>query len=102
VGVPIGYALRQNYPNPFNPSTKISFEIPVSSTVTLRIFNMIGQEVKTLFHGTLSAGSQELVWNGTDDAGRTLASGVYFYSLNAVPVAGGKTFSEVRKMVLLK
>jgi hypothetical protein len=102
VGVPTGYSLKQNYPNPFNPSTKISFEIPVSSTVTLRIFNMIGQEVKTLFHGTLSAGSQELVWNGTDDAGRTLASGVYFYSLNAVPVAGGKTFTEVRKMVLLK
>jgi hypothetical protein len=102
VDLPTGYSLKQNYPNPFNPSTKISFEIPVSSTVTLRIFNMIGQEVKTLFNGTLSAGSQQLVWNGTDDAGHTLASGVYFYSLNAVPVAGGKTFSEIRKMVLVK
>jgi hypothetical protein len=100
--VPTGYSLKQNYPNPFNPSTEISFEIPVSSTVTLKIFNMIGQEVRTLVHGTLPAGTQDVTWNGTDDAGHALASGVYFYSLNAVPVTGGKTFSEVRKMVLLK
>jgi flagellar hook assembly protein FlgD len=74
----------------------------VSSTVTLKIFNMIGQEVKALFNGTLSAGSQQLVWNGTDDAGHTLASGVYFYTLNAVPLTGGTAFSEIKKMVLLK
>jgi hypothetical protein len=101
-GLPTGYSLSQNYPNPFNPSTKISFDISVSSTVTLKIFNMIGQEVRTLVHGTLPAGRQDLVWNGTDDAGHTLASGVYFYSLNASPLGGGNAFSEVRKMVLLK
>jgi hypothetical protein len=101
-GLPTGYSLSQNYPNPFNPSTKITFEIPVSSTVTLKIFNVIGQEVRTLVHGTLPAGKQELVWNGTDDAGRMLASGVYFYSLNALPLSGGNAFDEIRKMVLLK
>jgi hypothetical protein len=100
--LPGGFSLLQNYPNPFNPSTKISFDIPVSSTVTLKIFNLIGQEIRTLVHGTLPAGKQELVWNGTDDAGHLLASGVYFYSLNATPVGGGNAFSEIRKMVLLK
>jgi hypothetical protein len=100
--LPRGYSLLQNYPNPFNPSTKISFDIPVPSTVTLKIFNLIGQEVRTLVHGTLPAGKQELVWNGADDAGHTLASGVYFYSLNGVPLTGGTGFSEIRKMVLLK
>jgi hypothetical protein len=102
IDLPTGYSLKQNYPNPFNPSTKISFDIPVLSTVTLKIFNVIGQEVRTLVHGTLPAGRQELVWNGTDDAGRTLASGVYFYSLSALPLSGGNGFSEIRKMVLLK
>jgi hypothetical protein len=100
--LPTGYSLKQNYPNPFNPSTKIGFDIPVSSTVTLKIFNMIGQEVRTLVHGTFPAGTQDVTWNGTDDAGRALASGVYFCSLNALPVSGGKAFSEIRKMVLLK
>jgi hypothetical protein len=100
--LPINYSLDQNYPNPFNPSTTISFDIPVSSSVTLRVFNVIGQEVRTLVQGTLSQGRHEIVWNGLDDAGRALASGIYFYSLNATPVSGGKMFSDVKKMVLLK
>jgi len=101
-GLPTGYSLMQNYPNPFNPSTKITFDIPVSSTVTLKIFNVIGQEIRTLVHGRLPAGKQEVIWNGADDSGRALASGVYFYSLNAVPLNGGNAFNEIRKMVLLK
>jgi hypothetical protein len=100
--LPINYSLDQNYPNPFNPSTTISFDIPVSSSVTLRVFNVIGQEVRTLVQGTLSQGRHEIVWNGLDDAGRALASGIYFYSLNATPVSGGKMFSDIKKMVLLK
>jgi hypothetical protein len=100
--VPIDYSLDQNYPNPFNPSTTISFDIPVSSSVTLRVLNVIGQEVRTLVQGTLSQGRHEVVWNGVDDAGRALASGIYFYDLNATPVSGGKTFNDIKKMVLLK
>jgi hypothetical protein len=100
--VPIDYSLDQNYPNPFNPNTTISFDVPVSSSVTLRIFNVIGQQVRTLVQGTLSEGRHEVVWNGLDDAGRALASGIYFYNLKASPVSGGKAFSEIRKMVLLK
>jgi hypothetical protein len=100
--LPTGYSLDQNYPNPFNPSTTISFDVPVASSVTLRIFNLIGQEVRTLVQSTLPAGRQEVVWNGLDDSGRALASGIYFYSLNAAPVSGGKTFNEIRKMVLVK
>jgi hypothetical protein len=100
--LPINYSLDQNYPNPFNPSTTISFDIPVSSSVTLRVFNVIGQEVRALVQGTLSQGRHDVVWNGLDDAGRALASGIYFYSLNATPVSGGKTFSDIKKMVLLK
>jgi hypothetical protein len=100
--LPIDYSLDQNYPNPFNPSTTISFDIPVSSSVTLRVFNVIGQEVRTLVQGTLSQGRHDVVWNGLDDAGRALASGIYFYNLNATPVSGGKTFNDIKKMVLLK
>jgi hypothetical protein len=100
--LPINYSLDQNYPNPFNPSTTISFDIPVSSSVTIRVFNVIGQAVRTLVQGTLSQGRHDVVWNGMDDAGRPIASGIYFYSLNATPVSGGKMFSDFKKMVLLK
>jgi hypothetical protein len=99
---PVSYNLRQNYPNPFNPSTTISFALPRASSVSLTVFNLLGQEVATLVNGELPAGTREIVWNGRDNAGRSLASGLYFYRLKATPVGGGTEYSQMRKMILLK
>lgn len=101
--VPDRYALRQNYPNPFNPSTTITFSLPVPSRVTLLVYNMLGQEVASLIHNTdHPAGTFDVVWNGADDAGRAVASGLYFYKLHATAADGEKVFTAVRKMLLVK
>jgi hypothetical protein len=92
------YAISQNYPNPFNPSTVIRYGLPVMSFVTLRIYNILGQSVRTLQDGIETAGYKNLEWN----AG-SLASGIYFYRLDATSVSDPtKTFMQTRKMILLK
>jgi hypothetical protein len=88
--LPTNFALSQNYPNPFNPSTVISFSLPTRSEYSLSVYNVTGQVVAT-FAGVEEAGTVELVW----DAGQ-LASGVYFYRLQA------GNFTDTKKMVLLK
>jgi hypothetical protein len=99
---PQSYALSQNYPNPFNPGTQIRFVLPVAGSVTLKVFNLLGQEVATLVSGTLAQGSHDAAWNGRDAAGRAVASGVYFYRLEARGANGATAFEAMRKMVLLK
>jgi|GEM_PF-657684 len=89
--VPMVYDLGQNYPNPFNPSTTIKFSIPESGMVTLRVFNMLGQEVATLLNSEKTAG----VYEASFDAS-ALSSGIYFYTLDS------KNFTSTKKMVLLK
>ena len=100
--VPTEFTLDQNYPNPFNPNTTISFALPARSVVTMTVYNLLGQEIATLMNGELAAGSHKLVWNGTDKAGQTVASGLYFYRLRATAVSGGQEFSQMKKMILLK
>lgn len=90
-GVPEAYSLAQNYPNPFNPSTTIEFSIPRNETVTLKVYDMLGREVRTLVSENLAAGSYKTRF----DAGN-LASGVYFYLLQA-----GK-FTDSRKLMIMK
>lgn len=90
------FALKQNYPNPFNPSTTIGFELSQASSATLVVFDALGRRVATLLDEATSAGPHEVTWDGTDDAGRSVASGVYFYRLIA-----GDT-GRTRKMMLLK
>jgi hypothetical protein len=93
------FTLRQNFPNPFNPSTIIRFELPKESVVDLRIFNTIGQEVKTIFHQKIMGGG---VYSAVFD-GSTLPSGLYFYRLSATTTSGRDlSFTEVRKMELVK
>ncbi len=87
----IKFELAQNYPNPFNPSTTISFSIPEASNVSLKIFNTLGQEVKTLVNGFKEAGSYKINFDA-----KNLTSGLYFYKIDA------GTFSQVKKMMLLK
>ena len=75
------YQLMENYPNPFNPSTTISFDVPKAAEVTLAIYNNLGSKVRTLTAGFMSAGHHSLQWNGRDDGGNLLPSGVYYYEL---------------------
>ncbi len=92
---PLDFGL-QNYPNPFNPRTTISYFLPQRSQVRLQVFNMLGQPVRTLAEGEQTAGSHSVTWNGTDDNGKILSSGIYFYRLQS------KDYFEVNKMLLLK
>jgi hypothetical protein len=94
--LPDGYVLHQNYPNPFNPETKISYQLPGFKTVSLVIYNVKGQVVRRLVHEDQIPGVHEVVWNGTDQWGRVVSSGVYFYQLTA------GQFHQMRKMLLLK
>jgi len=98
--VPDRFALDQNYPNPFNPDTKISYSLSAPSVVTLTVFNILGQEVATLVNGNSAAGTFQAVWNGKDNLGRAVSSGVYMYKLHAT--AGSTEFLQTRKMLLLK
>ena len=99
--LPDKYALFQNYPNPFNPSTTIHYALPTESHVTLGVYNILGQQVAQLRNEIEGAGSYEAVWNGSNGAGNPMASGVYFYRLDAKPV-NGSIFTSLKKMILLK
>jgi hypothetical protein len=94
--VPKFFRLYQNYPNPFNPDTEIRYDLPVEKHVTLTIYNLLGQKIKTLVNKTQSAGSYSVPWDGTDEQGNRLASGVYLYRLEA------GAFVKVRKMLLAR
>lgn len=98
--IPGHFALNQNYPNPFNPSTKITYALSAPGVVTLKVFNVLGQEVATLVNGNNAAGTFEVVWNGKDNLGRSVASGIYIYRMHAS--AGTTEFTQVRKMLMLK
>ncbi|HYQ86912.1 MAG TPA: T9SS type A sorting domain-containing protein [Bacteroidota bacterium] len=103
VVLPKEYRLEQNYPNPFNPVTAIRFEIAGKSVVSLRIYNLIGQQVASLVDGVMDAGNYRTQWNAQDNNGGTVGSGIYFAKLVASPLNGnGQVFSQVRKMILLK
>jgi hypothetical protein len=99
--LPAEFALSQNYPNPFNPSTLISFALPEQAGVTLRVYNLLGQEVVTLADEVREAGNHEVVWNGRNSFGRPVSSGMYFYRLEATGTSG-KSFTDLKKMLLIK
>jgi len=91
------YSLKQNYPNPFNPSTVIKYAIPIESNVNIKFYNSLGQCIRDVNIGDRQPGNYELNFNSSG-----LASGVYFYSIKAIPKDGGNDFSAVKKMILLK
>jgi hypothetical protein len=95
-GLPSVFNLSQNYPNPFNATTSIQFSLKKAGNVTLSIYDVLGRKINTLYNGTLPVGSHSLIWNGTDELGKTVTSGIYFYRLES---ADG---SIVKRMVLLK
>jgi len=94
--IPERFSLEQNYPNPFNPYTTIRFNVPVASQVVLKIYNVLGQEVRTLVDQRHNPGRHIVLWDGHNNKGANLSSGVYFIRMQA-----GK-FVKVRKAALLK
>jgi hypothetical protein len=94
--VPKKYELEQNYPNPFNPTTMIRYHLPRSDRVELDIFNLRGQKIKTLVDESQTAGVYELIWDGRDDFGLPVASGIYVYRLVT------KFFVSSQKLALIK
>ncbi|UCD39029.1 MAG: T9SS type A sorting domain-containing protein [Fidelibacterota bacterium] len=95
-GIPDGYALAQNYPNPFNPNTRIAYEIPNAEFVSLDVYNLLGEKVRTLVNGMQTAGVHHVMWDGTTDNGVPVATGMYVYRMKA---AG---HSITKTMLLIK
>ncbi|MFA7058038.1 MAG: choice-of-anchor J domain-containing protein, partial [Candidatus Cloacimonadales bacterium] len=89
-------ALHANYPNPFNPETSISYSVEKAGNVTIDVYNMLGQKVKTLVNDSQNAGTHTVVWNGTDNNGKNVSSGVYFYRMK------NGSYSKTNKMILMK
>lgn len=96
IEIPTNYRLLNNYPNPFNPSTKIAFEIPQSENISLKIYSINGELIRTLANENLPAGRFEKVWDGKNDFGREVSSGIYIYRLTA------GNFDRSARMVLMK
>ncbi|MGH1363043.1 MAG: choice-of-anchor B family protein [Calditrichia bacterium] len=94
--LPGTFELAQNYPNPFNPTTTIRFEVGQRSPVSLTVYSALGQKVKSLLNETVNSGTFEVEWNGTDNNGNAVSSGVYFYRLESSGVA------KSRKMILIR
>jgi len=94
--IPDRYSISQNYPNPFNPVTRIQYNIPVSSKVKIQIFDVTGRLVKILSDNEKEPGTHIIAWNGNDDSGNSVASGVYFLRINA------DSYTNTIKMMLLK
>ena len=101
--IPQRFSLFQNYPNPFNPSTTLRYQLPVDSRIELAIFNAAGQKIKTLVDAAQTAGSHEIRWNGLNNAGLSVSSGVYFFRITAKEHGNeAQGFTETRRMLLLK
>ena len=94
--IPTTYALYQNYPNPFNPSTLIRLDLPEAADVQLVIYNVMGQEVRTLISATMPAGAHAIAWNGLDNSGRPVGTGMYIYRVSAGPL------HDIKKMLLTR
>ncbi len=95
--IPTSFALHQNVPNPFNPATTIGYDVPPGGgVVTIRVYDVAGRLVRTLIDESQAAGQKTVRWNGTNDTGTRVASGMYFYRMTA------PGFTETRKMVLLQ
>ncbi len=97
------FLLHQNYPNPFNPTTTIKYQLATQSKVTIKIFNLLGQVVKKLVDGIEDAGQHQLQWDGKNNFGSGVATGVYFYRIETNAVGSAiSSFTQVKKMLLLR
>ena len=102
---PSKFQLAQNHPNPFNPSTSIEFELPETAFITLKVYNILGQEIRTLARKQFSPGIHALQWDGKDNNGSAVASGVYFYRMVASDRSVDSqqdVFVQTRRMILVR
>ncbi len=96
ISAPKSFVLAQNYPNPFNPATAIQFSVPVASEVNITVYDALGRAIRELVNETYAPGTHSITWDGRDNSGERVASGVYFYAVKA------GTFHATRKMILLQ
>jgi len=98
------FDLQQNMPNPFYQETDITFQIPVAARTAVTVHDLSGRLVRVLVHEARKPGRYSVVWDGRDDSGRMVASGIYFYRLKAVPINGGERghFDHTRKLTFVK
>ena len=96
VSLPYQFRISQAYPNPFNPTTKISYDLPEASVVSLSIYDLMGREIRTMINSEQTAGFKNIQWNATDNLGKSVPAGMYIYIIQA------GEFRQTRKMVLLK
>ncbi|MEZ4744801.1 MAG: T9SS type A sorting domain-containing protein [Calditrichia bacterium] len=94
--MPTVFSLEQNYPNPFNPSTTLKYALPTNADVRLEIYNVLGQLVKVLVDADQTAGFKTAIWDGTNQYGEKVASGIYIYRIKAAD------FVQSKKMILMK
>ena len=94
--IPTTWAVEQNYPNPFNPTTTIKYQMPQSAKVRLTIFNVLGQKVRTLLNSQVEAGYHQVVWDGLNDTGSRVSSGIYIFRFES------DNYKQVKKMILMK
>jgi hypothetical protein len=96
VNAPVQFSLSQNYPNPFNPTTVIQYQVPKTSDVIIKIYDLLGQEIKTLFTGQVQQGTYKVEWNGLNNEGIHMSSGTYIYRITT------GEFTQSMKMILMK
>jgi hypothetical protein len=99
---PTEFSLSQNFPNPFNPTTNIIYNLPVDASINIRVFDLLGREVSVLANMTQKAGQYSVIWNGRNNAGLSMSTGIYLYRMEARPLDGSAPFVSTRKMVLAK
>ena len=95
--LPNNFSLSQNYPNPFNPQTTISYQLPTNAQVTIKIYDVLGNEVRTLVNGNKPAGNHLIVWDGKNNLGENVGTGIYFYQLQL-----NNNILYANKMLLIK
>ena len=94
--IPSTYSIHQNYPNPFNPMTTINFELPIKEFVNIRIYDLMGRNIRSLINMVQDAGYRSVQWNATNDLGQPVTAGMYIYTIQA------GDFRQTKKMLLLK
>lgn len=94
--LPVDWQLSQNQPNPFNPETNITYQVPKTSLVKIEVFNLLGQRIKTLVNEEKNPGTYQINWNGLDDQGKSVVSGIYLYRIQS------QSFNQMKRMILLR
>lgn len=102
IALPTEFGISQNYPNPFNPSTTISYQLVEEANVTLEIYDMMGRKISSLVQEPKQAGYYTAKWEGRDNSGKQVATGVYLYRFNAIPASGKQPFAKSGKLLLTK